>query len=89
MRNRLDTTDCGGRTCDPVGVRITGACRSRRRYFDNRYEDHYDGRGTLVTLEESIQINKANGVKHTPELKGGNPDRINAILAARPTMRRR
>jgi glycerophosphoryl diester phosphodiesterase len=42
--------------------------------------DLYTGRGTLVTLLESIQINKENGVKHTPELKSGNRARINAIF---------
>jgi glycerophosphoryl diester phosphodiesterase len=44
--------------------------------------DLYTGRGTLVTLRESIQINKENGVKHTPELKSGNPQRINAIFGS-------
>jgi glycerophosphoryl diester phosphodiesterase len=29
----------------------------------------YMGRGTLMTLRESIQVNEKNGVKHTPELK--------------------
>jgi glycerophosphoryl diester phosphodiesterase len=42
--------------------------------------DLYTGRGTLMTLKESIELNEANGVKHTPELKAGNPDRINAIF---------
>ena len=44
--------------------------------------DLYTGRGTLVTLKESIQINKENGVKHTPELKSGDPARINAIFGS-------
>ena len=39
--------------------------------------DLYTGRGTLMTLKESIALNKANGVKHTPELKSGDPVRIN------------
>ena len=29
----------------------------------------YMGRGTLMTLRESIELNERNGVKHTPELK--------------------
>jgi hypothetical protein len=33
--------------------------------------DLYTGRGTLMTLTESIQLNENNGVKHTPELKEG------------------
>jgi glycerophosphoryl diester phosphodiesterase len=32
--------------------------------------DLYTGRGTLMTLRESIRLNEKNGVKHTPELKG-------------------
>ena len=31
--------------------------------------DLYTGRGTLMTLKESIELNKRNDVKHTPELK--------------------
>jgi glycerophosphoryl diester phosphodiesterase len=42
--------------------------------------DLYTGRGTLVTLKESIALNTKLGVKHTPELKSGDPDRINTIF---------
>jgi glycerophosphoryl diester phosphodiesterase len=42
--------------------------------------DLYTGRGTLMTLRESIALNERNGVKHTPELKGGDPKRIEAIF---------
>ena len=42
--------------------------------------DLYTGRGTLMTLKESIQLNEKNGVKHTPELKEGNPARIQAVF---------
>ena len=31
--------------------------------------DLYTGRGTLMTLKESIELNERRGVKHTPELK--------------------
>ena len=46
--------------------------------------DLYTGRSAnnLVTLKESIQLNKQLGVKHTPELKGGDPIRINAIFGS-------
>ena len=44
--------------------------------------DLYTGRGTLVTLKESIELNEKNGVKHTPELKAGNPQRINSIFGS-------
>jgi glycerophosphoryl diester phosphodiesterase len=42
--------------------------------------DLYTGRGTLVTFRESIEQNEKNRVKHTPELKGGDPARILEIL---------
>lgn len=44
--------------------------------------DLYTGRGTLLTLRESIELNQRLGVKHTPELKAGNPDRINAVFGS-------
>jgi glycerophosphoryl diester phosphodiesterase len=42
--------------------------------------DLYTGRGTLMTLRESIRLNEKNGVKHTPELKGGDPGQIDAVF---------
>jgi glycerophosphoryl diester phosphodiesterase len=44
--------------------------------------DLYTGRGTLMTLKESIALNERNGVKHTPELKSGDPGRIKAIFGS-------
>ena len=44
--------------------------------------DLYTGRGTLMTLRESIALNEKNGVKHTPELKGGDPATIAAIFGS-------
>jgi glycerophosphoryl diester phosphodiesterase len=39
------------------------------------------GRGTLMTLAESIALNEENGVKHTPELKFPvNPDRVRRVF---------
>lgn len=38
--------------------------------------DLYTSRGTLLTLRESIALNRRLGVKHTPELKAGNPARV-------------
>ncbi|MFO1103101.1 MAG: glycerophosphodiester phosphodiesterase family protein [Methylocystis sp.] len=40
----------------------------------------YTGRGTLVTMRESIRLNKRNGVKHTPELKEGDAASIASIF---------
>jgi glycerophosphoryl diester phosphodiesterase len=44
--------------------------------------DLYTGRGTLLTLRESIALNQKHGVKHTPELKGGDPASIEAIFGS-------
>ena len=44
--------------------------------------DLYTGRGTLLTLKESIELNRKLGVKHTPELKGGDLVRINAVFGS-------
>ncbi len=44
--------------------------------------DLYNSRGTLLTLRESIQLNKRLGVGHTPELKAGNPTRVNAVFGS-------
>lgn len=42
--------------------------------------DLYTGRGTLMTLEESIRLNQRLGVKHTPELKGGDAARVQQVF---------
>lgn len=44
--------------------------------------DVYTGRGTLLTHAESIDLIKRLGGKFTPELKSGNPDRINAVFGS-------
>ena len=44
--------------------------------------DLYTSRGTLLTLRESIALNKRLGVKHTPELKAGNPARVNQVFGS-------
>jgi glycerophosphoryl diester phosphodiesterase len=44
--------------------------------------DLYTGRGTLMTLKESIKLNRENGVKHTPELKSGDAARINQVFGS-------
>ncbi|MDG4561136.1 MAG: glycerophosphodiester phosphodiesterase family protein [Candidatus Competibacter sp.] len=43
--------------------------------------DLYTGRAHVVTFKESVALNQANGVKHTPELKSAtHQDRIDAIF---------
>jgi len=42
--------------------------------------DLYTGHATLLTLRESIELNKKLGVKHTPELKSGDPARLLTVF---------
>ena len=42
--------------------------------------DLYTGRGTLMTLKDSIRLNRKLGVNHTPELKAGNPARLQQVF---------
>lgn len=42
--------------------------------------DLYNSRGTLLTLRESIELNKRLGVKHTPELKSADLARITPLF---------
>ena len=44
--------------------------------------DLYTGRGTLMTFKESIELNEKLGVKHTPELKSGDPARIAQVFGS-------
>jgi glycerophosphoryl diester phosphodiesterase len=44
--------------------------------------DLYTGRGTLLSFRESIELNRALGVKHTPELKGGDADTIRQVFGS-------
>lgn len=44
--------------------------------------DLYSARGTLMTFRESIALNRALGVKHTPELKAGDPQTIAAVFGS-------
>jgi glycerophosphoryl diester phosphodiesterase len=42
----------------------------------------YTGRGTLMTMRDSIELNEKNGVKHTPELKAGDPASIARVFGS-------
>src|SRR4029453_8476771 len=44
--------------------------------------DLYNSRGTLLTLRESIELNRRLGVKHTPELKAGNAARVTQVFGS-------
>jgi len=44
--------------------------------------DLYTGRGTLMTFRESIALNQKLGLKHTPELKSGDPATISSVFGS-------
>jgi len=71
LRGKMDASDPSATTAEG----FLGGTPSWRT-------DLYTGRGTLMTLKESIALNREHGVLHTPELKAGNPDRINAIFGS-------
>ena len=69
LRGKMDAFDPAARTV----AEFVGGTPSFRT-------DLYTGRGTLMTLRESIELNERNGVKHTPELKAGDPADIARIF---------
>jgi len=71
LRGKMDASNPSGTTAQEY----LGGTASWRT-------DLYTGRGTLMTLKESIELNTRLGVKHTPELKSGDVDRINAIFGS-------
>lgn len=44
--------------------------------------DLYTSRGTLLTFRESIALNRKLNVKHTPELKAGNAQRVAQVFGS-------
>jgi len=71
LRGKMDASNPAARTVDEY-VGGTAAWRT----------DLYTGRGTLLTLRESIELNKRLGVMHTPELKSGDAVSINAVFGS-------
>jgi glycerophosphoryl diester phosphodiesterase len=69
LRGKMDAADPSATTAEG----FLGGTASWRT-------DLYTGRGTLLTLKESIELNEALGVKHTPELKSGDATRIDTIF---------
>src|SRR4029077_2176120 len=65
LRGKMDSFDPAARTAEE----FQGGTRSFRTEL-------YTGRGTLMSLRDSIELNERNGVKHTPELKEGDPASI-------------
>jgi glycerophosphoryl diester phosphodiesterase len=71
LRGKMDAANTSART---VAEYLGGTAPFRT--------DLYTGRGTLLTFRESIALNQKLGVKHTPELKSGDPASINAIFGS-------
>jgi glycerophosphoryl diester phosphodiesterase len=69
LRGKMDASNASARTAEEY---LGGTAPWRT--------DLYTGRGTLMTLRESIELNRRLGVKHTPELKGGDADSIQAVF---------
>jgi len=71
LRGKMDAFNPAARTVDQY---LGGTANWRT--------DLYTGRGTLVTFRESIELNRKLGVKHTPELKGGDAATIAAVFGS-------
>ena len=76
LRGKMDASNPAARTVEE----FVGGTPSFRT-------DLYTGRGTLMSMRDSIELNEKNGVKHTPELKGpvaggGDPASINAVFGS-------
>ena len=69
LRGKMDSFDPAARTAEE----FQGGTPSFRTEL-------YTGRGTLMSLRDSIELNERNGVKHTPELKEGDPASIASIF---------
>ena len=71
LRGKMDAFNPAARSVDEY-VGGTAAWRT----------ELYTGRGTLLTLRESIELNKRLGVMHTPELKSADAVSINAVFGS-------
>jgi len=69
LRGKMDSFDPAARTAEE----FQGGTPSFRTEL-------YTGRGTPMSLRDSIELNERNGVKHTPELKEGDPASIASIF---------
>jgi glycerophosphoryl diester phosphodiesterase len=69
LRGKMDTSNPAATTAEG----FLGGTASWRT-------DLYNARGTLLTLRESIRLNKRLRVKHSPELKEGDPQRLMTVF---------
>jgi glycerophosphoryl diester phosphodiesterase len=71
LRGKMDASNPAARTVDE----FVGGTASFRT-------DVNTGRGTLMTMRDSLLLNEKLGVKHTPELKAGDARSIAAVFGS-------
>jgi glycerophosphoryl diester phosphodiesterase len=78
LKGKMDTFNPSARTAQEF---LGGTAPWRTDLYNVVVAQPNDG-ATLVTLRESIRLNKRNGVKHTPELKGGDAATIAQVFGS-------
>jgi glycerophosphoryl diester phosphodiesterase len=78
LKGKMDTFNPAARTPQEF---LGGTASWRTDLYNVVVAQPGDG-ATLVTLRESIRQNKRNGVKHTPELKGGDAATIAQVFGS-------
>jgi len=78
LKGKMDTFNPAARTAQEF---LGGTAPWRTDLYNVVVAQPNDG-ATLVTLRESIRLNKRNGVKHTPELKSGDAATIAKVFGS-------
>jgi glycerophosphoryl diester phosphodiesterase len=78
LKGKMDTLNPAARTAQEF---LGGTAPWRTDLYNVVVAQPSDG-ATLVTLRESIRLNKRNGVKHTPELKSGDAATIAQVFGS-------
>ena len=78
LKGKMDTSNPAARTAQEF---LGGTASWRTDLYNVVVAQPSDG-ATLVTLRESIRLNQRNGIKHTPELKGGNAATIANVFGS-------
>jgi glycerophosphoryl diester phosphodiesterase len=78
LEGKMDTSNPAARTAQEF---LGGTAPWRTDLYNVVLAQPGDG-ATLVSLRESIRLNKRNGVKHTPELKSGDAATIAQVFGS-------
>lgn len=78
LKGKMDTSNPAAKSAQEF---LGGTAPWRTDLYNVVVAQPADG-ATLVTLRESIRLNKRNGVKHTPELKGGDAATIARVFGS-------